>query len=447
MRAQMLAGSRRMVFAAAIAMLGADLVSAQLPNASPAAYGMAGNYTAMARGYEAIAWNASNLAMPGRPFISIGVGSVGGTLGMDPIGFGMLHAAADPAGVLPVDSITRASWVNLVRTAGRQRTRIDGGVTALGLTVGPIGIQAGVSLYSNADFSPDMFEGMVFGNAGLNNGAAKPLSFTGTGLEVAAFGSGALSFALPLPIRFTGGLLGEEHFAIGVTGKYIVGEMAVAQDAGSVFGTSSVDYSLPGVAPKWILNKDSSDYAPSGTGVGADLSASWSVGRWKVGAMVENVFNSFKWDTTLFGVKAVAGHFDADTSYTSPSDSTLPLSAAPLALREKITNQKFMPAINIGMAFKPTAFLTITGDFHQQLGGDDAISIGPKNRVGVGAELRILPFIPLRAGVASVTDGWQAAGGFGFHFLGYELGISGSVRKRGAATESGLMVNVLGIGH
>jgi hypothetical protein len=284
-----------------------------------------------------------------------------------------------------------------------------------------------------------MFEAVMFGNAGLNNGQPKNLGFTGTGAEVGAFVTGAVSFALPLPAHFTAGLLGPEHLAVGITGKYVGGSLAIAQDGGSVFGASSADFSFPAVIPS-----DTSD-ALVGVGTGADLSAAWSVGRWKVGVLAENVFNSFKWDTTKLEVQSSAGYFDADTNYST--DTTLAFSAAPQALRDRVIAQGFKPALNVGIAFKATDFLTITADIHQQTGGDAAISIGPKNRMGVGAELRILPFVPIRAGVASVTDGWQAGAGFGIHLLGYELGMSGSVRKRGAATESGFMVSVLGIGH
>jgi len=436
MRANGIAVSRRVVLAAALMSVGTSALFAQMPNASPAAYGMAGNYTAMARGYEAVAWNPANLAMPDRPFISFGAMIVGGTVGMDPVGFGMLHDAADPLGIKVVDSTTRKSWVDLVRAAGRQRVRIDGGVTPIALSVGPVGFQLGVSTYTNMDLSPDVWEAVMFGNAGLNGGAAKPLSFTGSGMESGAFVTGAVSFALPLPVHITAGLLGPEHFAVGITGKYVGGALALARDAGSVLGTSSVNYTLPVVFP---------DSGLGGVGVGADLSASWSAGPWKVGALVENVFNSFKWDTTKLQVHSTSGYFDKDTNYST--DTTLAYGQAPLALRQRIGAQGFKPALNVGVAFKATDFLTVTADLHQQMGGDDAISIGPKNRMGVGAELRILPFIPLRAGLASVTDGWQAGGGFGIHFLGYELGLSGSVRKRGAATETGFMINVLGIGH
>jgi hypothetical protein len=46
-----------------------------------------------------------------------------------------------------------------------------------------------------------------------------------------------------------------------------------------------------------------------------------------------------------------------------------------------------------------------------------------------------------------VTDGWQAAVGAGVRLLGYELGAATSIRRRGVATETGLMIGVVGIGR
>lgn len=427
---------RRVGFAALALATSAAALGAQLPNASPAAFGMAGNYTAKARGYEAVAWNPANLGMPGRPFLSLGAVVFGGTLGMDPVDFRMLHAFSDSV----VDSLTRSNWLGLVKASGRQRTRIDGGITPFALSVGPIGFQVGTAMYTNVDFSPDMFEAFMFGNAGNNGGNAKTLDLTGTGISAAVISGGGVSFALPVPFKFTGGLLPNEHLAVALTGKYVVGNAIIfANDGGSAFGANSVTVNFPTILP------DSNWNGQLGVGTGADLSAAWSAGSWRVGFLAENVFNTFKWDTTKLAYTTNYTYFDKDTSYSQSADK--PFGSAPKALRDRVVGNVFKPAFNIGVAFDPVSFLTITGDVHQQTGDDNAISIGPKNRTGVGVELRIIPFIPLRAGIASVTDGWQAGAGFGIHFLGYELGLSGSMRRRGAATESGIMVGLVGIGH
>ena len=60
--------------------------------------------------------------------------------------------------------------------------------------------------------------------------------------------------------------------------------------------------------------------------------------------------------------------------------------------------------------------------------------------------LELAPTAPV-AGDASITDGWQAGAGVGLRLLGYELGVSTALRHRGVATESGLMIGVVGIGR
>jgi hypothetical protein len=438
--------SRKFIALAGVTM-SATTALAQLPSASPAGYAMGGNYTALARGYEAVALNPANLASVGRPFISFGMGMLGGTFGLEPVDITSFYNVRGTV----VDSAIRAGWVNLARESGRQRIRGDMGVTPLALSVGPIGLQLGFSTVMNADLSPDAFEALLFGNAGNNNLQPKTLNLLGTELGASAFMTGAASFAMPLPFRIAGGVLGGEHLSIGITGKYVVGAAyALARDNGSTLdgaGTGAIDF--PMIMPdEAVFSSDSAATIPNlGIGTGADLGLAWSAGRWRVGLLAENVFNTFKWDTTKLSFTPNSGVLDPSDSNATIDSDPQSFSAAPQTLKDLVIAQAFKPAITIGVALKVTPFLTLSGDIHKQTGGEEAISIGPRDRIGFGAELRIVPFIPLRAGVASVTDGWQAGAGFGFHFLGYELGLSGSMRRRGAATESGFMLGLVGIGR
>lgn len=422
----------------------------QLPNASTAAFAMGGNYTAMARGFEAVAWNPANLAMPGRPFFSLGIGAFGGSAGLDPIDLNAFHKFSGQV----VDSATRVAWIEQARLSGGQRVRVEGGVTPLALSVGPIGLQLGSSLYSNMNLSPDAFEAMLFGNAGRTGGQAKDLDFTGTSVRSAAFTTGALSLALPLPFKLTGGLLANERAAIAITGKYVLGSgVVVAQDGGSTLVGDDVQLRFPLIT---VVTAGDNDVLPSfattefnganaGSGSAADVSLAWSGGPWRVGILAENVFNSFKWDTTVLAFRPGTGTVSADTSFTNFDQFAY--GAAPQALRDIVEAQKFAPTIGIGMAFEMISSLTLTADLRTSMGDENAIVIGPKSRFGVGAEWRVLPFIPLRAGVASVTDGWQAGVGAGLRFFGYELGAATSIRRRGVATESGFMIGIIGIGR
>jgi hypothetical protein len=439
--------SMRAVAFAALSVLLVSAAGAQLPNASAAAFAMGGNFTAIARGYEAVSWNAANLAMPGRPFMSFGMAILGGNAGLAPVDVSTLNKFSGQV----IDSATRASWVQLAKQQGGQSGDIDGGVTPLALSVGPIGLQVGTSFYTRMNLSPDAFEAWLFGNAGTSGGQPKTLDLTGTSVRAAAFTTGAMSLALPLPITLTGNMVKHEQLAIGITGKYIIGHgLVVAQDLGSSVGSGDINVSLP-VITVWsdtlvdIPTQFHQYDGRAGTGIGADLSAAWSGGPLRASLVAENIFNTFRWDTTKLAYLPGTGTFSPDTSALDFDQHAY--TGAPQPLRDIVAAQKFMPAFRIGAALQVTRSLTLSADLKQSIGADNAIFVGPKSHAGVGAEWRILPFLPLRGGVASISDGWQAGAGFGLRLLGYELGVSTSLRHRGVATESGLMVGVIGLGR
>ena len=120
----------------ALVMAASTPAAAQLSNASTAATGLAGAFTARAQGYNAVAWNPANLAMPGNPGFSFTIGAVDGAAGMRPID---LKKIADGGSV--IDSATRESWMLDVEREGAQKGGIGGGVTALGLSLGSLAFQ------------------------------------------------------------------------------------------------------------------------------------------------------------------------------------------------------------------------------------------------------------------------------------------------------------------
>jgi hypothetical protein len=421
-------------------LLAASTAGAQLPSASTAAFGMGGNFTAIARGYEAVRWNPANLAMPGRPFISFGTAIASGNIGLEPVDISTIHGYKVNA---DVDDSTKAQWVEMARLAGGQRIRLDAGATYLGLSVGPLGFQLGSSAYSNVTLSPDAWEAMLFGNAGASGGQPKDLDLTGTSIRAGAFTTGAMSLALPIPFSLSQGIFRNERAAIGITGKYIGGHgVAVADDQGTAFAGQDITLNFPVIMPDSTVE----DFLnPLGTGFGADVSLAWSGGPWKIGVLAENVFNTFAWDTSRFVFRPGTGAISATNDTTDFEER--PFEQAPQSIKDIIVNQAFKPGFTVGVAFQPIGSLTLTADMKSYTGGDEAIIFGSKSHFGVGAEWRLLGFLPLRGGVASVADGWQAGAGFGLRFMGYELGLSSSVRRRGSATESGLMFGVVGIGR
>jgi hypothetical protein len=416
------------IFAAFAAIaLTAQTASAQQPNASAAAFGMGGNYTANAQGYDAVAWNPANLGLASAPRFSLNILSSGGTTGLGPVSLSDISAASKLDG--PIPSSTKEAWLQKIGT-GTQRGSGDASLSLVALSAGRIGFQLGVSGYGVANLNQDAAEAILFGNAG-RTGTAKDLKFAGSNARGGAFTTGALSFALPLSWKPTGSA--DEQFSLGVTGKFVSGAGVLrAQDNGTLITSNNVSVQFPIIY--------SPEAGSNGTGIGVDLGAAWSAGRLSLGATAQNVVNSFKWETTKLRSKAGSATFDGNVSSSNFDD--MPYLSAPASLRQAIEDEKFEPVVAGGLAYRYPS-LTLTVDARQRIG--EGIDIGPKMHVGTGAEYRGIGFLPLRAGVAAVTGGWQAGAGVGLKLGAFELGVAASTRTRDNSTENGAMVSLISI--
>jgi len=182
----------------------------------------------------------------------------------------------------------------------------------------------------------------------------------------------------------------------------------------------------------------------NGSGYGVDLGAAWRSGRLTVGGALQNVVNTFKWDTAGFKAKSGTADFDGTTNTTNFDDQ--PYASAPQSLRQAVADDKFHPTLALGAAFRVNRMLLVSGDMRQQV-SDKGIKLGERTQVGVGAELRLIPFIPLRAGVTQFSDGTAVSGGAGISVLGVEVGVAASLRtySNGGGKDAGLMLGVLSI--
>jgi hypothetical protein len=233
------------------------------------------------------------------------------------------------------------------------------------------------------------------------------------------------------------------NFAIGATAKYTVGHaLVVGMENGSSFGTDDINYNFAFVKP----DSASLETGNVGSGVGVDLGAAWTIPGFRFGVSLQNVVNTFKWDTTMFENNLSTGSFSvAGSGNSGNTDTTItaPYNTAPVALREKVAGLKFKPVIAGGLVFDWLPMVTVSADIRQQVG--DGIEVGPQSLIAAGAELKLIPFIPLRGGVQMMTGGFGVSGGLGLHVLGFEAGLAGYVRKRDGGSESGLTFNVLSI--
>jgi F plasmid transfer operon protein TraF len=426
------------LFVSALLLGSSGIAGAQVANASTAATGLSGAFTARATGYNAIAWNPANLAMPGNPGFSFTLGAVDGSAGIRPIDLSAIGPYAKKCDASSpncnfVPASVREQWMVQVAADSGQKGAVGGGITELGLSLGSLAFQANTKVATDMNLAPDAVEALLFGNAG-RTGTVKKLNLAGSRMQAAAYSTGAVSYALPLAK-----LVPLANFAVGVTAKYTIGHgILLGQDNGSSLDTSSISLNFPA-----ILSNPDSISKGSGSGMGFDLGAAWSLPGLRVGVTVQNLVNTFKWDTTKLVVRDETGKFDQTGGSFSKDTVNKPFSSAPQALRDRITALKFKPVMAAGVAFDLLPMMTVSADVRQQAG--DGIEVGPKSLVAAGIEYRIIPFVPLRAGASVMTGGYGVSGGVGLHFLGFEMGVAGFLRKRDGGTESGGTLNVISI--
>ena len=97
--------------------------------------------------------------------------------------------------------------------------------------------------------------------------------------------------------------------------------------------------------------------------------------------------------------------------------------AAPARVRARVRDLEFAPAVAVGIAYEVVPGLRFSADGRQRMG--EGHPFEPASHLGVGAEIRPLPWLPLRGGAAVESDGFLLSGGAG-------VGL-GPVRLDGAA--------------
>jgi hypothetical protein len=403
-----------LVLAAVVTARPAD---AQLPSASAAALGMGDNYTVMARGINAPAWNPAGLGMPGNPRFSFSLLPVRGYAGLDPV---TLSDVAEYDGVLIPDA-TKELWLQRITASGSQQGQAGADITAAALSIWRFAVHVGAQTHTVVNLSPDAAEILLFGNAGRTG---EPRDFVFDGSQVDAFitSTAALSYAQPIPLRF--GSWNEQRFSLGVTVKRTTGHGYVhGRDLGSTLTADplEVDIAFPIVQTDSTFEDSDGNY---GRGMGLDIGAAWTGGPWRAAVTVKNVFHNFSWDTSKMYYRPGTARFDADDSSDTEFD-VRPYSEAPAAIRETVEAQTFEPVVSFGGAYAMSR-ITVSADLRQRVG--DGIHTGPKSHIGFGLEARPVRFLPIRLGAAKVTGGTQLGAGAGLEFGGFNLGVSAGRR-------------------
>lgn len=392
-------------------------LSAQLPSASATALGLADNYSALARGFNAVAWNPAMLGMPGNPGFSIGILPIRGAAGLGPI------TLADVAGYESrfLDDAVKQQWLDRIIADGGEQGSASGDVTYLGMSIGPIGLQLSTMSHVLANLSPDAAELVLFGNA--ERAAGEQFELGNSRVQAMVTSTAALSYARTLPVRFLVPVV-EQHLSVGMTVKYTVGNaLVMGRNVGStVSGTEGdIDVAFPVIQSDSVASLRSLD---RGRGIGVDVGAAWQGGPLSVSASVKNLYTSFAWDTAGFVYRPGRVQFDGSTG-----DAELDMEAyanAPEALKAAVRDFSYARQLVVGGAWRVNPRVLVSGDVRQHVG--DGLAVGARSHIGVAAEVRPFTFLPLRAGVARVTDGYQLGAGAGVE-LG-SMNLSASVGRR-----------------
>ncbi len=376
--------------------------SGQLPSASTAALATANNYTALARGFTAIALNPAGLAMPGNPGFSLSFPAfpVEARAGLNALTISDVNEFEG----LPLPDLTRDAWLTSVIAEEGLTARSGIAITEFALSVGPVGFQISTVAQAEVTMAPDAFELAIYGNAG-RTGTARDMTLAGTGVNGWAATTVAVAFGIPLP-DVQGGT-----FAAGATLKYTLGHVVVAggDDGTSVITANPIrmDLSLPSIAPdSFTVN--------SGSGVGLDLGVAWEDSTWAVTASIQNLFHTFQWELDAYAYRP--GEVIFDGTEISDDFNAVPATGAPGALQDSVLAQSFKPVLILGAAYRVSEKLAVTADLRKDTG--DALVLGSGSHIGMGVEFRGLSFLPLRGGFSRVSGG-------AVHFaagLGLELG-------------------------
>lgn len=391
-------------------LLSAQPSHGQLPGASPATLGTANNYTVLARGFAAIGLNPAGLGMPETEGLTLALFPVTFSQSLDPL---TVSDLVDYEGVV-VPATVKEDWLQQIAAAGGQTGAGALEVTAFSFSWNNFGLQLSTLASGHADLNDAAAELLLFGNAG-RTGQPGDFELQGSGLTGYAVTTLGISAGFPIARRWAPGA--QQHLSVGFTLKQSWGHALVyAEDSGTLAQSTplGVEVDFPVIHPDDNWN----DFS-RGSGLGLDAGVSWQKGPWAAAGVIQNLFNTFEWDLAELVFRPGEAVFDDETNHSDFDER--PATEAPAALRTKVKDLTFKPGLTLSGAYEASETMTVTAELRQR--GGDGLDTGPKSHLGVGMEFRPSPKVPLRAGAAVITDGFQFGGGAGLVLGPVHLGV------------------------
>jgi hypothetical protein len=409
--------------------------------ASPQAAALAGNGTMVSRGARALQVNPALLAAPDRPSFSLALPSLAGGATTDPLQFRDIRPYKNT--VVPHD--VAEEWLDRITKAGGLRTTARAHSGIVGLSVGPVAVSVGALGEAELSVPPELAELLLFGNAG-RTGQPRDMTLTGGGGR--SWGAAVISagFGTRLPLRLTKSP--SESFSLGVTGKFVSSPGMAEMLAPS--GHVTADPVGSDIAVPIVFFDETKDGGLGATGYGLDVGAAWSAGPLALGVTVHDAVNTFRYRLTSARVHRATALVTADST-AAGMDDELPLDdprvdpAVRARARELADQARFTPTFRVSGAFTPISWLTVTSDLITHTGSADALTSQPKLSMGVGAEARLIPFLPLRGGVRVGNGFTTLRAGAGLRLVGIRVdGAVGTTRGGGAGVDAAVGVTLMG---
>ena len=238
------------------------------------AMGLAGAYTAAARGLDAVGWNPANLALRRPHGVEVGLASVAMDLNNNAFSLERYNEISGAT----LDAADKQRLLDDIPDEGFM-LNADVRASALGICVGPVALSLQGLAGGTGTLDKDFFDLVLMGNE-----IDESFSFEDTDGEGFALASGTLSFAAPLLTSRA------VRLSAGVNARYLHGfyDLRVESASGSVVATMTE-----------VRGEAAASYLTSrgGTGYAVDAGLALQAPRgWVLGLAVSNAASRIEWD-------------------------------------------------------------------------------------------------------------------------------------------------------
>jgi hypothetical protein len=390
-------------FITPLLLLCATTAHAQLATPEARSFAMGGAYGSRALGYEASFWNPANLGLSNNPSWSAGA-NASAYFSNNALEYGDVTALYGEY----LDDATKSRLLADVRqnTNGELATlNFNVGAQGLGASFGRLAAGFGGIGAGNAEITPDALELVLFGNVG-EDGSGRDFDFAGTAVDLWTFYGAYASYAQPFQFAALPGA----NFSAGATLRY-----GVARDLARVTESSSQLIYEP-LALDVEMQKLQSADGNAGSAFATDLGLAmeWQ-GRFVVGASLTNAIQVIDWDASSFEVT----NYDVSADYSDIAVATTTLAYEELdpagqeAIDRVLDDTKLPRRLRLSSLMRVNPQLDVSADYMEMIGG--TLRSQWNRSLAAGAELRVLPMLPLRAGMATSFDHFAITGGIGLH--------------------------------